>query len=160
MENEYVVISPYSADLSSWGKNPNPKNFPYWAEIVEFLKSKNLNVIQIGAGNEKIISEKVDVFLKDLPFEKLKEVLKGCKFWMAVDNMLQHFVACEVKGKKGVVIFGTSDPNIFGYPENINILKSRNYLRPNQFLYWFYDEFNPEVFPTADEVIAYINSIL
>jgi hypothetical protein len=50
-------------------------------------------------------------------------------------------------------VFGQSDPNIFGHPENINLLKDRKYLREKQFWIWEQAEFIEEAFVTPDVVI-------
>lgn len=158
MDNKYyVVISPYSANLSAWGNEPNPKNYPYWSSIVDYLTSKGVDIIQIGITPEPKISDKVTQFLKNLHFKEILELIKNSLFWMSVDNFLPHLVQHLTPPKKGIVIFGKSDPNIFGYSTNINILKSREYLRPDQFAYWFNEPFDPNVFPEPEKIFPFID---
>jgi hypothetical protein len=72
-----------------------------------------------------------------------------------VDSFLQHF--CWSIGVKAIVLWGTSDPLIFGHEENINVLKNRGYLRPNQFDMWEGDPYNPNAFVTPEEVLKIIS---
>ena len=71
-------------------------------------------------------------------------------------NHWKPHLAHHVK-KQGVVLFGYSDPKIFGYQENLNILKNRSLLRPNQFDTWENCVFNPNIFVKPDEIIKQIN---
>lgn len=147
-----VIISPFSKKLRN-GKN-NPKNFPYWKEVIEKLKDKGFNVIQIGVdGEEVLISD--EYFNSSLM--KIKELVEESVTWISVDNFMNHFG--HLLEKKGIVIFGKSDPLIFGYNDNINLLKDRKYLRKHQFAIWEEEEFDPEVFIGPDEVIKSVEKI-
>ncbi|MGC8979009.1 hypothetical protein [Caldisericum sp.] len=157
MDN-FVVVSPYAANLNRFGIANNPKNYPYWVEIVKYLKFKNFKVVQIGVSGEPIISEEIDEFLVDLPFPQILELLNQCSFWMSVDNFLPHLAQFTKPLKKGIVIWGKSDPKIFGYPNNFNIYKDKKYFRKDQFGYWFYEEFNPKVFIEPEKIFIVIDS--
>jgi ADP-heptose:LPS heptosyltransferase len=123
----------------------HPKNYPYWEEV---LKHINEPVIQVGVEGEiQLVSD----FRKNLPLSELEKLVKECKTWMSCDSFIQHF--CWDLGKPGIVVFGQSDPNIFGHPENINLLKDRKYLREKQFWIWEQAEFIEEAFVTPDVVI-------
>ena len=63
--------------------------------------------------------------------KKLLKLAQESNAWISVDSFFQHFCS-YYKIPNGIVIFSQSDPNIFGYPGNINILKDRAYLRPDQ----------------------------
>lgn len=143
-----IIISPYSRGLRN-GKN-NPKNFPYWEAVVSELKEKNCYVIQVGGKGEKEI-EGVDEFIVGLPLKKVSELIEDCDTWCSVDNFFPHLAHHQEKA--GVVIFGQGDPNIFGYPENKNLLKSRTYLREKQFETWESAEYKKAAFVTADRVV-------
>ena len=146
-----IIISPYSRALRN-GKR-NPKNFPYWKEVLQNLKQ--YDIIQIGTtGEDKLVGD----FRKGLPYNEIKNLIKQCDVWMSVDNFLPH-LAHHV-GKPGVVVWGISDPIVFGYPENINVLKDRSYLRKNQFDMWDNYPFDPNVFPSVDEVVKSIQSLI
>jgi hypothetical protein len=67
---------------------------------------------------------------------------------------MQHF--CWFHGVKSIVLWGRSDPEIFGHPENINLLKDRQYLRPEQFRWWDDVEYSEDVFVSPEVVIITI----
>jgi len=139
-----ILISPHSKPLRNGGNNP--KNYPFWREVLKGLNGQK--VLQIGLPEEEKIC-------KDFYFppnlKSVKELLLECDTWVSVDNFLPH-IAHHVK-KPGVVIFGQSDPSIFGYKENINLLKSREYLRKDQFQIWEQCEYNPDAFVEPGIVI-------
>jgi hypothetical protein len=71
----------------------------------------------------------------------------------------------------GCVIWGVSDPNIFGYFYNKNILKNKSYLRNDQFGVWKneikdkpgmfkYIERNDEAFHDSETVFKEIKNFL
>jgi len=143
------VISPYSKKMRN-GKE-NPKNYPYWNEVISSLKSKNGNyVVQIGIEGEAELSG-VDRFLKGNSLKELELLLKDCNTWASVDNFFQHLASSI--GKRGVVVFGPSDPKIFGYQENENLLKDRKFLKPRQFDIWEKTEFNSDAFVEPQVVV-------
>lgn len=148
-----ILISPYSKVMLN-GKQ-NPKNYPYWEELVKLLKEKDYYVTQLNPGYEPTING-IDEELKNLNLNQIKEELFKHDIWISVDNFFHHFA--HYHQKYGYVIWGKSDPLIFGYPENINILKDRKCLRSNQFLFWFDEEYEEEVFLDALSVFNIISS--
>ena len=58
--------------------------------------------------------------------------------------------------KHGVVLWSLSDPAIFGYEENLNLLKDRAYLRAKQFRVWEEQSCVPDAWLEPDEVVARI----
>lgn len=145
-----IVIAPWAKQMRN-GK-PHPKDYPYWPEVIEGLK---MPVVQVGVSGEKQL---VKTFYQNVSLEKLAIIVRECKTWIAVDSFFQHF--CWDLGKPGVVIWGQSDPNIFGHPENINLLKDRKYLREKQFWWWEQCEYNREVFVKPDVVINAVNQMI
>lgn len=143
-----IIISPHSAWLAN--NKPNPKNYPWWGEVVALLKANNLHTIQIGVTNEAKIYN-IDEYHQDLSFQQLDELLDKAVTWISGDNFWQHH--CKWKGKPGVVIFSLSDPVIYGHPENINLLKDRQYLRANQYAVWIESDYNKDAFVTPEEVV-------
>lgn len=150
-KKDFVLISPYSKQLPT--NTENPKNYPYWTELVSLLKSQYA-VYQIGAEGERQIPG-VDGFYKNQSFEILEEQIKNCKFWISVDNFFPHFVD-NVAEKKGIVLFSQSDPEIFGYPYNLNLLEDRKYLRPDQYGLWTVIPFKKEAFVKPEKVFEKI----
>ena len=145
-----ILISPYSRKLRN-GKE-NPKNYPYWAEIVNSLKEE-FNIVQIGIKSEEVVRG-IENILIDLPLDKLKETTLSVDLWLSVDNFFPHF--CHTFNSHGIVIFSQSDPLIFGYEENLNIFKDRKYLRRFQFDIWEAAEYNLDVYVSPEFVIENI----
>jgi hypothetical protein len=141
-----IVIAPYAQKLRNG--NINPKNYPYWSELVAQLQVAGFGVVQVGVHGEDPL---VPDFRKGLSLTKLSELVMECGTWIAVDSFFQHF--CWDLKKPGIVLWGQSDPNIFGHPENINLLKDRKYLRKNQFHIWEQCEYNSDCFVDPSAVI-------
>jgi ADP-heptose:LPS heptosyltransferase len=152
-----VVIAPFSSKLHN-GK-PNAKNYPYFPELIRLLKNKGYYTIQIGVSGEARL-EGVNEFRQNLSFKQLEELVwKDETLLISVDSFFPHF--CHNIGRACIVLWGKSDPNVFGYKENINILKDRKYLRNahDQFVFWNDVPFDPEVFVKAEEVMRHIENI-
>jgi hypothetical protein len=142
-----IIISPYSKKLRN--DQNNPKNYPWWPELISLLKHDT--IVQIGVEGE---TQLVEEFHKNLSLKQLKELILECRTWISVDSFFQHF-AWDV-GKYGIVLWGQSDPNIFGHPENINLLKDRKYLREKQFWWWEQCEYNEDAFVKPEEILKYL----
>lgn len=148
-----IVISPYSAKLATGAENP--KNYNKWPELVALLNAAGHEVTQIGCAGELRIHG-VKHFLVDWPLDRLKWLINNAGLWISVDSFTQHLCATE-KLKPGIVLWSVSDDRIFGYPHNVNLLKSREYLRPLQFDYWKNATYNPNAFVEPEEVMRVIN---
>jgi ADP-heptose:LPS heptosyltransferase len=146
-----ILISPFSKALRNGGNNP--KNYPSWKEVLKGLNGQE--VIQIGVDGEKQLTKD---FRKNLPFKEIEKLIQECDVWVSVDNFLPH-MAHYLK-KPGVVLFGQSDPNIYGYLENSNLLKDRKYLRPDQFLMWEQSEYIKEAFVKPEVVLESIRDLV
>ena len=105
-----IIISPFAKKLHSI-KN-NPKNYPYWKELIELIDEP---IIQVGVeGEEQLVPD----FRKNLPIVELKKLIDQCRIWIGVDSFFQHLAwDCN---KPGIVLWSVSDPLIFGHPENTN----------------------------------------
>ncbi len=147
-----IIISPFSRGLID-GK-PHPKNYPIesWKQVIKTLKL-NHEIIQVGVTGEEILTHD---FRFDLPIPKLVELLKEVDLFISVDNFMQHMA--HHYGRRGIVIFSQSDPRLFGYPENTNLLKDKKYLRQNQFWLWEQAEFIEESFVDPSEVIKAVEN--
>jgi len=142
-----IIISPYSKALLS-GKQ-NPKNYPYWKELIEMIDEP---IIQVGIEGEKQL---VPDFRKNLPIAALRELLGQCRTWVSCDSFFQHLAWDEEV--PGIVLWSVSDPLIYGHPENVNLLKDRSHLVDNQFLWWEFVEHKNERFVKPKEIITYLN---
>jgi hypothetical protein len=139
-----ILISPFAKQMRN--KMPHPKNYPWWPELIKLLSKHDIT--QLGVDGEKWLVKR-GFFSK--PLKELYQKVSECDVWISVDSFLPH-LAYHVK-KPGVVIWSVSDPNIFGYPENINLLKDRKYLRANQFDCWEAQSFIEDAF-VRPEVVA------
>lgn len=138
-----IIIAPWSRQLRNGGLNP--KNYPYWPELASMLPGK---VVQVGTSGETKLVEDMRV---NLSISELKALIDDCVTWISVDTFFQH-LAWKYR-KKGIVLWGPSDPIIYGHPENINLLADRKYLVDNQFLNWEQYQYDPERFVKPEVVI-------
>jgi glycosyltransferase involved in cell wall biosynthesis len=152
-KGKIVMIAPFSNKLPT---GENPKNFPYWPEMVSLMRAAGIYTIQVGIAGEKSID--ADEMLFNPSNETLKKFVLGSDSFVSVDTFFQHFAAFHKK--RGVVIFSQSDPNIFGHSLHVNILKSREYLRDNQFNLWTQATYNKDTFPTAYQVFMELLNLL
>ncbi len=148
-----ILISPFSRKLAV----KNPKSYPYWNEVVAGLKAEGHATIQLGLGGEEELA--TDRKLFNLTLLELREALADCDLWMSVDNFWPHFVKCWAPGKRGVVLFSRSDPEIFGYPTNLNLLKSREYLCRDQWRFWHDQEYLPDAFVEPEKVLEAVRRL-
>ena len=161
-----VLIFPWSKNLPNG--NENPKNLPIESikKVVSLLKSVDIHVVQVSLPGERIIDAH-EIIFSPTP-ERLKEILFACDGYISVDSFFPHFAHFHekeaipgIKTGKGVVVFGKSDPEIFGYKENTNLLKSRDYLRKEQFWLWSQTDYDENVFVTPDEIfLAIVKKII
>lgn len=150
-----LIISPYSSKLSNG--QVNAKSYPYWNKLVYLLSKEGYEIIQIGVAGEDRI-EGVSQFVQGWPFAKLRTLVADCAGWISVDNFFPHFVHCE-RLKPGIVLWGPSDPRIWGYPENINLLRGRDFLRPHQMQTWNEWDYNPQAFVYAENVVPHVHKL-
>ena len=141
-----ILIAPYAKKLHN-GKT-NPKNYPFWPEVIAGIKEP---IVQIGVDGE---DQLVDDFCKNLSVKQLRELIQECRIWLSCDSFIQHLGWDE--SKKGIVLWSVSDPLIYGHRENINLLKSRENLAKNQFLWWDFTEHDPDKFVSPEEVLRHI----
>jgi hypothetical protein len=139
-----ILISPYSKKVVTL--NNNAKNYQYFSELIELLNKNNFYTIQVGIKDEPLIGCEEIKFDKSL--DELSILIMDCHTWISVDNFFHH-LAWKLN-KRGNVIFGPSDPLVYGHPENNNILKDRKYLHPNQFAIWENIVFNEHAFENAE----------
>lgn len=149
-----LVLSPYSRKMMN-GK-PNPKNYPYFKDVVEQLKEKGWYIIQIGRKDEEEIPGVSEVKL-DMRLSELLSLVKDCDTFLSVDNFFPHL--CYFTDKRGVVIYSRSDPKLFGYDSNINLLKDRKYLSESPWDIWENCEYDENAFVSVDEVVNAVESI-
>ena len=143
-----MIIFPYAKALPNGQENP--KNYPYWPELIKLLQGAGHIITQIGVVGEKQL---VEDFRTNLPLSEISRLIQW-NDWISVDSFAPHLA--WTLGKPGVVIFSQSDPNIFGHVENTNLLKDRKYLRPNQFWLWSQCQYDINAYMSPEEVFSKI----
>lgn len=123
-----------------------------WSKVISLLLADNHEVIQVGITGEKILHD----YIFDAPLDKLKDLLYSSDTFISVDNFFPHFA--HYYNFRGVVIFSRSAPQIYGYPENLNLLKDLKYLRHDQFGLWESCDPIPESFVEPELVIKAVNT--
>lgn len=147
-----ILISPYSRVLRNAALNP--KNYPYWDDVIRGIQS-SYDVRQLAYGMEVTLS----TLSYTIRYETIKEAeraIQKCDYFLSVDNWVHHYA--HLIDKQGIVIWTRSDPNLFGYTEQINLLKDRKYLRTKQFEWWENDTYEKDAFIDPNVVISAINT--
>lgn len=145
-----ILIAPYAKKLRN-GKR-NPKDYPYWKELIEMIDEP---IIQVGVeGEEQLVED----FRKNLNIAELRGLIRQCRTWIGCDSFFQHLAWDEKK--PGIVLWSVSDPLIFGHPENINLLKDRSWLAPNQFFWWELVEHKTERFVEPEVVLEHLCEVV
>lgn len=151
-----IITSPYAKKLRE-KDTPHPKNYPFWKELIPLLKDAGHTIIQIGVeGEEKLVEDcRFGLSTKDLI-----DLCSNMDMFISVENFFPHFNHYNFKGEKGgIVLFGKSDPEIFGYPENINLLKDKKYLRWDQFGPWEMTDPVEDAFVKPDIVMKAVEKL-
>jgi len=119
--------------VSAWSRGKdNAKNYPFMNELCKLLREE-YHLIQIGVtGEDTLLYCQESKF--NLPLTELESLVKDVGNFIAIDNFLHH-LAYSI-GVSGTVLWGPSDPNLFGYATQNNIIKSREFLRKDQFGYY------------------------
>lgn len=109
----FIPHNPYNSP------DPN-RNYPHWMaqQVVSLLKQQNpeRTILQFGLPNEP---QYEGAIMLDASFPAWHEILKGAEGFIGIDSSLQHMSASAET--KGVVIWGSTRFNQFGYPENANV---------------------------------------
>jgi len=149
-----IAIAPWAAKMPN--NLPNPKNPPWWPQLVAMLNAEGHQVVQLaGQGEERI--EGVAMFLQAFPLEKLEQVLRECDTWISVDSWLPHFCATE-RLPSGIVVWSLSDPRIWGYKHNVNL--SKGVLREYQYAHWWDVPYNEDAFVSPETVMDAVHGRL
>ncbi len=148
-----LLFAPYAARGPSLGGKPSPKDYPNPKELCELLE-KDHEVIQMAGNDDPQVAKDVR---RNLPHEQVCELIRWSDTGVCVDSYLQH--AFWEVGKPAIVLFGISDPIIFGHPENINLLRDRKYLRPQQFDLYYQNQYCNEAFVSPEEVVKALDEL-
>ena len=123
---KYITFNYGNGSSKKGNKEIINKQWPkeYFESFIEKFKNKYpfISVVQVGDSNtDKIINADRYVLGQDL--ELVKYVLKGTIFHLDTEGGLVH-LASQL-GSKCVVIFGPTQCEFFGYPQNINIISKK-----------------------------------
>jgi len=121
----------------------NAKLYPFWAEF--YALAKEHQFIEINS---------------KLNTKQLIELVNSVDCVISIDSFLPHFIKYHNLKPRVIVLWGQSDPLIFGYPDNINLLKDRKYLRPDQFGWWEDLNANNEAFVSPETLLGALNGII
>ena len=128
----YIILAPYARkpDMNII----NPKNFPaeWWEELVIKLQEKNYKIYQVGIDGDYPVADNITMLLNvNLYDDTFLKLLRESVTFISVDTFLPHFAAYN--NIWGIVLWVVTDPLIYGYEQNKNLLKSRGTLAPDQF---------------------------
>ena len=148
-----ILISPFSPKIAA--DKPNPKDYPFWQQLIDLLVEQGHQVEQISVHGEKRLENTRQCHVS-LSFENLEILLEQQDLWISVDNFFPHFIHTLQGAIPGIVLWGQSDPLLFGYEENYNLIKDRIHLRPSQYDVWTNTPYFTECFVQPEVVIKTI----
>lgn len=148
-----ILIAPFARKLRG-PAGPNAKDYPFILPLLSLLKEHDLT--QIGAKDDEHLPIP-GIF--GLSFKEVCESVKTTDTFISVDSYLQH-IGWYV-GKPGIVLFGPSDPLIFGHNIHINLLRNRKYLRAGwrEFSDWESCPLCPQAFVSPEEVVKALEKL-
>jgi ADP-heptose:LPS heptosyltransferase len=95
------------------------QNWPisHWTELVQ--RNPQYTFLQLGLPDEELIPGTVDLRVELPPLRAQFAVLKYARAFVGVDSSFAH--ATNAFGTPGVVLYGPSNPLIWGHPNNRNL---------------------------------------
>lgn len=141
-----IIISPWAKELISKKPNPKSPSLMWWKILVSKITEP---IVQIGVTGEKQL---VSDFRPNLSMNQLISLLDECRTFITIDSFFQHLAWDQ--NKPGIVIWGQSNPKIYGHDIHTNLLKGKEYLMPDQFLMWDLVKYRDDCFVEPQEVIS------
>jgi heptosyltransferase-1 len=92
-----------------------------WSGAVRFLDSHGIISVQVGCPDEEPITGAVDFLGKTTILQALA-LLSGAVFFLGIDSVFQH--VAYVLNIPALVLFGSSTPAVWGYPDHVNLYKN------------------------------------
>ena len=148
-----ILYAPFARAMPQLAGKPSPKSYPFAKELADLIVARH-TLVQLGGQEDE---ELTPDFRKNLSFDEVGKLISTCDTAVCVDSYLQHH--CWYLNKKAIVLWGISDPLIFGHPIHDNLLVSRSFLRPNQFDLYYSNEHNPGAFVLPEVVLETINTL-
>ena len=126
-----------------YDKNNFGRNYKYGQDLIYLLQEQYPTHIFIVFGHDNERPEYVgETKFNDQggsPLFKNREdfmiLSKYCDFFITIDSALHHMCANKSFNKKGIVLWGTTKPEIFGYPDLTNMISEYPYcveISPNK----------------------------
>lgn len=122
-----VIPSPYVAVATGVGSLGALKRWPEqeWERLVMMLEDGNggggevrgLVAVQVGGVEDPPVPGAMDC--RGLPLDRTASILEAAEGFVGVEGGMAHLAAAV--GTRGVVIFGPTSPQLFGYPWNTNL---------------------------------------
>ena len=121
---------------------PSAKMYPleWWAEVLKALPEHQF--FQIGMQGDPVINGAMVYFNMDEA--GIRALAAKCEYIVCCDSFLQHMLAPTYR--KIIVLWSKSNPDIFGYSHNTNLLKDKELLRPDQYGIWPQCPYDPNAF--------------
>ncbi len=121
----YITLNYGNGSASSGNKQSVSKQWPkeYFDRFVILFRKKypNINIVQVGDDSTEKI-EHATSYVLGQNLELVKYLLKGALFHLDIEGGLMH-LATQLQ-TKCIVIFGATQAELFGYPQNINIVSA------------------------------------
>lgn len=156
-----IIIAPCER---KWYDKVCAKCFPYWEEVVAKLEERGHHLIQVSQlHNTRYVKDfRLDSYGNNLSLNAISNIFYNDRAdtFITIDSFFQH-LAHNVEKKVnpgGIVIFSKTDPQVFGYPENVNLLKDRKYIREKWWRVWKEEPYDKDAFVTADEVVRAVEN--
>jgi len=117
-----IIIHPFGARLTFNPEVQITENKDWfvdrWTELVKVL-SKDFDIIQVGGQKEQQIPGVSCYLLGSTSLRQTAALLKNCLTFVSIDSFVGH--CGPAVGKRGVVLFGRSNPWIAGHEVNENV---------------------------------------
>lgn len=98
---------------------PNKDWFPEnWKKLISMLK-KDFDIVQVGGAHEEQIEGATTYLMGATSVRQTMALIKNSLTFVSIDSFIGHVGAAV--GKSGVVMFGRSNPYIFGHDLNVNV---------------------------------------
>lgn len=123
---KYITLNFGNGTTSKGNKHSLAKQWPweYYNQFIEKFKARypKIEIIQIGDNTtERVIG--ADRYILGESLELVKYILQGALFHLDIEGGLMHLTS-QI-GTKCIVIYGPTQPDFFGYKNNINIVSEK-----------------------------------
>lgn len=140
----------------------SPKNYPYFNELIEKIKNnfKDIEINQLGNSKDKKLNQ-INNYYFDIDLQDIENLIDEHDLWISIDSFLPHYCDCY-KLKNGIVIYTVSNPDIFGYKSNINLIKNKKFIRNRNkiFIYYNKEDYNENAFIDYNKIYEKIQEKL